>query len=505
MVAGVSDIILATSFFLKNDAKQIEKMRPYAPLGTLQVAASLQNLGYSVSVFDAMLSDGEEEFLKLLQKENPKILALYEDEFNFLNKMCLTHSREAGLRMSKAAQEIGATVIAAGADVSDEPSAYLGNGIDYALIGEADETLCELVDALAGRNDKDPKTIPGLVMLGTTSGEALHRSKQRPPQKRADVFPMAAWEHYNVERYRQAWTDAHGYFSVNMVTTRGCPFHCNWCAKPIWGQHYAMRSPARVAEELAHVKKTIQPDHIWFADDIFGLQPKWVAEFAVEVEARDASIPFMIQSRIDLMTDKAVAGLARAGCAEVWLGVESGSQKILDAMDKGTKLPDISIVREKLRQAGIKACFFLQFGYPGETFDDIISTIELVRELLPDDIGISISYPLRGTKFYDRVKAGLGEKEHWDSSDELAMMFYGPYRTPFYRTLHKLLHRDLELRQKIGKSNELDAADREIFERLEADWLEWRESEAFYRNDDATVLQEGGTPIEAPVLKEVSY
>jgi len=501
----VSDVLLATSFFLKNDGKQTEKMRPYPPLGTLLAAACLRDLGYSVALFDAMLSDGEEEFEALLDRARPAIVALYEDQFNFLNKMCLTHSRDAALRMSERARAQGALVVAAGSDVSDEPGAYLDHGASYALVGEADETLCELVQALTGRSRRDPRSIPGLVMHGPAASNGLYRSERRPPQKRADVFPMPAWDLLDAARYREAWVAAHGYFSVNMATTRGCPFHCNWCAKPIWGQHYAMRSPARVAEELAYVKQVVKPDHVWFADDIFGLQPRWVAEFAQEVEARDAQVPFMIQSRVDLMTDKAVAGLSRAGCTEVWLGIESGSQRILDAMDKGTKVADIPVAREKLRRAEMKACFFLQFGYPGETYEDIMSTVRLVREAMPDDIGVSVSYPLRGTKFYERVKEELGRKAHWDDSDDLAMMFKGPYRTPFYRTLHKLLHKDLELRRRINGYDNIAPGLREELGRLEADWDAWRESEPRYRNADATVLTRRYAPVEAPALKDLSY
>src|SRR5207249_1620660 len=187
--------------------------------------------------------------------------------------------------------------------------------------------------------------IAGLAMPDPAAPGGIARTARRAVERHPDVFPFPAWDLLDVERYRAAWVQAHGYFSQNMVSTRGCPFHCNWCAKPIWGQRYAMRSPANVAEELALVKRTLRPDHIWFADDIFGLRPQWVAEFGCEVAARDAAIPFMIQSRADLMTDQAVAGLKQAGCAEVWMGAESGSQKILDAMDKGIQVHEIVAAR----------------------------------------------------------------------------------------------------------------------------------------------------------------
>ncbi|NKC10701.1 MAG: radical SAM protein [Gammaproteobacteria bacterium] len=310
----MSDVLLATAFCLKNDPKQTAKMRPYAPLGTLFAAAAVRECGFSVALYDAMLCDGLEEFEALLAAERPAIVAIYEDQFNFLNKMCLGHARTTAFAISRKSREAGARVLAAGADVSDEPALYFKQGVEFAIAGEADETLCELVESLLGGRGPAAEDIRGLVFpdAGTTGG--VRRTPRRPPQADADTFPAPAWDMFDAARYRTAWRGHHGYFSINMVTTRGCPFHCNWCAKPIWGQHYAIRSPRSVAEEMARLKREFQPDHIWFADDIFGLQPKWVARFADEVDKLNAAIPFMVQSRIDLMTKKAVKGLARAGC-----------------------------------------------------------------------------------------------------------------------------------------------------------------------------------------------
>lgn len=449
----MTDVLLAHAFFLKNDPKQVEKMRPYAPLGTLYAASQVRGRGYSVALFDAMLADGEEEFAALLAAHRPRFVVLYEDQFNFLNKMCLAHVRHAGCRMARQAQAAGATVLAAGSEVTDHPEIYLGQGVDYALVGEADHGLVELLDVLAGRTERRVEDVAGLAVPDAGAPGGVRRTAPRLPDRHPDVFPHPAWDLLDVERYRVAWRRAHGYYSVNLVTTRGCPFHCNWCAKPIWGQRYAMRSPADVAEEMALVKRRLAPDHIWFADDIFGLQPRWVSSLAAEIEARDAKVPFMIQSRVDLMTANAVDGLARAGCVEVWLGVESGSQRVLDAMDKGTRRDQIPVARERLGQAGIRACYFLQLGYPGETFDDIAATMQLVRDTLPDDIGVSVSYPLPGTRFHAMVAESLGAKDRWEDSADLAMMFQGTYRTAFYRELHGLLHRDLELRQRLRRTD----------------------------------------------------
>ncbi|HZO90939.1 MAG TPA: radical SAM protein [Chthonomonadaceae bacterium] len=479
------DVLLAHSYFLQYDPKQRARMQPYPPLATLYAAAYLRSAGYSVALFDAMFAEGEPAFEEALRQHQPRFVALYEDSFNFLIKMCLSRMRQAAQRMSEMARDYGATVLAAGPDITDHPELYFNHGVQYALIGEADHGLRELLDALSGRCSRPLDEIAGLAWPDKADPDGICCTARRVPERRLDCFPFPAWDLLDIAPYRAAWQSAHGYFSLNMVSTRGCPFHCNWCAKPIWGQRYAMRSPANVAEEMALLKRTLRPDHIWFADDIFGLRAKWVTEFAAEVDARRASIPFTIQSRADLMTESAVAGLARAGCVEVWMGAESGSQKVLDAMDKGIQVAEVAVARSRLKSAGIKANFFLQFGYPGETFEDILATVQMVRDTLPDKIGISVSYPLPGTRFYEMVRAQLGPKQNWVDSNDLAMMFQGAYRSPFYRHLHQLLHRDLELRQRLA-TGPPDAETLALLDRLNADWLELGRLEREQRSPEPT-------------------
>jgi radical SAM superfamily enzyme YgiQ (UPF0313 family) len=255
----------------------------------------------------------------------------------------------------------------------------------------------------------------------------------------------------DVERYRSAWLERHDFFSVNMVTTRGCPYHCNWCAKPIYGQRYQSRSPASVAEELSFVRRAVRPDHVWFADDIFGLKPGWVEAFASEVESRGVRTRFKIQARADLIEENVASALARAGCENVWMGAESGSQKVLDAMEKGIRVEQIFRATRLLRERGIRVSFFLQFGYPGEEWSDIEKTLAMVRAARPDDIGISVSYPLPGTPFHERVQRDLREKTNWTDSNDLDLMFRGTYAPEFYRALYKLVHSDFRLRRELAR------------------------------------------------------
>src|SRR5690606_33856007 len=147
-------------------------------------------------------------------------------------------------------------------------------------------------------------------------------------------------------------------------------------------------------------------------------------------------IPFKSLNRADLLLrGQTIPALKRAGAQIVWIGAESGSQKILDAMDKGTQVTQIYEAVRKLHEPGIKVGFFLQFGYPGETREDIEKTLQMVRDLMPDDIGISVSYPLPGTPFYARVQSEL-QRQNWIDSQDMAMLYRGPFATAFYRQLH---------------------------------------------------------------------
>jgi radical SAM superfamily enzyme YgiQ (UPF0313 family) len=246
----------------------------------------------------------------------------------------------------------------------------------------------------------------------------------------------------NIVPYRAMWLKHAGYFSINMGTTRGCPFKCNWCAKPIYGNRYNSRSPENVIAELKMLKLRFECDHIWFCDDIFGLKPGWIKQFAQLIAKDKLYFKFKIQARVDLLLqENNIIELARAGCENIWMGAESGSQKILDAMDKGTTVQQIYDATHLLKKCGIRPSFFIQFGYLTETKEDILKTISMINELLPYELGISVSYPLPGTLFFEKVKNELVNKTNWKDSDELALMFSGTYQPAFYKQLHRYVHK----------------------------------------------------------------
>lgn len=442
----MTDLLFGQSYYLRFDPKLYAAMQPYPPLGTLFAASLMRQEGYQVALFDAMLAESEQEWDDSLGRYQPRYAILFEDNFNYLSKMCLLNMRQAAFTMTQMAKARGIPVIICGADATDHPEKYLANGADYIIRGEGEATLTELLAYLEGKNSQPLTAIQGLAFYDETGN--LVQTDPRPILKQLDELPFPAWDLVDVEKYRRIWLERHGYYSINMVTTRGCPYHCNWCAKPIWGQRYNVRSAQHVAQELQWLREHVRPDHIWFADDIFGLKPHWVQEFASLVESMGIRTPFKCLSRADLLlVDDTIEALKRAGAQIIWMGAESGSQKILDAMDKGTQVEQIYDSAKKLQANGIKVAFFLQFGYPGETREDIQKTIQMVRDCLPDDIGISVSYPLPGTKFYQTVKLDLDDKANWQDSADMAMLFHGPFPTEFYRQLHTVVHKDYRSRK----------------------------------------------------------
>jgi anaerobic magnesium-protoporphyrin IX monomethyl ester cyclase len=443
----LSRVLLGQSYFLRFDPKLWQTMQPYPPLGTLYAAGELRRRGHQVTLFDAMLADSEDEWGQALEENHPDVALLYEDNFNYLSKMCLLRMREAAMRMIDLARQRGSTVVLCGADASDHVGEYLARGADFVLQGEGEVTLKELLERLEGKSNTAFENILGLAYRAEG---AAHSNPRRPDIHDLDSLALPARDLVDVERYRSIWLDRHGYFSMNLVSTRGCPFHCNWCAKPIWGQRYHSRSPQAVAAEMRLLKDSYHPDHLWFADDIFGLKPGWLAQFARDVESQAARIPYKCLSRVDLLLRPGeIDALAQSGAQTIWVGAESGSQKILNAMDKGTQVEQIGQVRQKLRAAGIGVGFFLQFGYPGETREDIEKTLQMVRDCDPDDIGISVSYAMPGTKFYENVSSQLGARRNWQDSSDLAMLFQGTFSTAFYRKLHSVVHKEFRSRKAL--------------------------------------------------------
>ena len=443
-------VLFTHSYFYQFDPKQWADKRPYPPYGTIYAAALLQQKGFECQLHDNNLRASPSELLESLHSYKPSILVIYDDGFNYLTKMCLTKMREAAYEMIRYGKEHGCIVIVSSSDSTDHYGEYLSMGADYILLGEGELTLLELVMKMRAFKGNSRPDILGIAYQNKEG--IVMQNQRRAVLRTLDELPDPMWSFVDIEAYKKIWMEHHGYFSLNIATTRGCPYKCNWCAKPIYGNRYNSRSPQRVVAELKYLHQEYGANYFWVCDDIFGLKPGWVQTFRDLVKQAGLKVKYKIQSRVDLLLkEDTIDALAASGLDTVWVGAESGSQKILDAMDKGTAVEQIYEATKLLQSKGVKVAFFLQFGYLGEQMEDIQRTIDMLLDSMPDDIGISVSYPLPGTKFYDKEKVQLEQKQNWVDSDDLDMMYEATFSAAFYKRLHRYVHK--LFRRKQGFNN----------------------------------------------------
>jgi anaerobic magnesium-protoporphyrin IX monomethyl ester cyclase len=422
----MSRILVASPYALCLDPHEAGEGRPYPPLAGLVAAAELRRRGHDVRAFDPMFVGPDERavltaFDAALDQAPLDAVAVYGDDHSVAMKQCLGAVRRVQRNMAAAAARRGLPVISSGPDVSDHAAETVAAGASAATVGDNVLALAEWVEGGAA--------VPGVVGLRGAGG-------RRAVVSDLDALPVAARDLVDLSAYARAWRQRHGTWELNVWTARGCPYRCNWCAKPTWGRTYQVRSAASVAAEIQALKDGPAPDRLWFTDDIFGLRPAWLRELR---ERLDAPLPHRCLSRADLLQDaRVVADLAGTGCDQVWLGAESGSDHVLSLMDKDTKVAEIERSVGLLRDHGIGVGLFLQLGYPGETVVEVRQTAALVARLRPDWIGVSVSYPLPGTPFHAAV-VERGHDPHWDGSMENRPLFDTPYAGAFYDVAKEVL------------------------------------------------------------------
>ncbi|HWE64883.1 MAG TPA: radical SAM protein, partial [Chloroflexota bacterium] len=402
----------------------------------------------TVGFFDSVFQTGEEALAETMQRLDPAIVGV----------SALVIGRDTAREQIRLAKEQGRTVIAGGPDPSIVPGTYLRYGADYVVMGEGEYTALELMDSLTGRSGRAVEEIQGIAYL--RDGE-LRFTKARDKIKDLDSLPWPARDLLDMAPYFTAWRNRHGYSSVHLLTSRGCPFRCNWCSKGVYGKTFRARDPHDVAKEMRWLVDAYQPERLWIADDLIGVQKKWVSAWKDAVLEADATIPFECLSRADLLTPQMVHELRQIGCFRIYFGAESGSQRILDAMQKDTNVEDIYAAAAMLKEAGIERGFFMMLGYPPEDRSDIKLTIKMLMEIVPEMVGFSVAYPLEGTPFHEKVKAQMPvQTQQWRGGNENRVLFDATYSTRFYGAMIQYIQARLRLarRTRIDRRVPLDLA-----------------------------------------------
>ncbi len=436
----MADVLFVNPLFLNQDPVERQLVTPYFPLGLLYLAAVTREAGYDVAVFDAMFETSDDAFRAALQVHRPRVVGI----------AALATVRAAALRLAAIARDAGALVVLGGADPTGRPEAYLGGdgqarAVDVVVVGEGERTFVELLGRLKAAGwqaDTRLDDLPGLALPPSDGKGAIRRTPERPHIADLDSLPFPARDLVDVDRYQAAWRAAHGFSSLSVIAGRGCPYGCTWCQKSVFGRSYRMRSPDSVAEEMRQIKVRYNPDQIRVVDDVLGVDRRWIRKWHDALLALDAVIPFEALSRVDLVDDELLRLLREAGCRRLAFGAESGSQRVLDAMHKGTTVEQVYKAALLCRAHGIETYFYIMLGYPGEEWEDILATARLLRETRPQEFSSTVAYPLPGTEFFEQVKDRLAPAADWEHSAENRLLFRRRHSTRFYHWTQRWLRKE---------------------------------------------------------------
>jgi radical SAM superfamily enzyme YgiQ (UPF0313 family) len=426
------DLLLTHGYFLYGDPKELQIMKPYPPLGILYLTSHLRSKGLIVEVFDSTFSTLDELF-RHLRSTHPSVLGVYA------NLM----TRRNVIEILRVAKEAGWKTMVGGPEPAAYIHEYLALGADVVVMGEGELTVEELLPLLNGENKADLRRVHGIAFRHADGTVC-----QTPPRVQIadlDAQPWPSRESISIEKYLETWRTHHGTGSVSMITARGCPYHCRWCSHAVYGKTHRRRKPVNVVNELEWILEQYSPDMLWMADDVFTIHHGWIFDFAREMKRRSLKIPFECISRADRLNPQVADTLAELGCFRLWIGSESGSQRILDAMQRGVKVEEVQTAVQLCKERNIQTGMFLMWGYEGEELEDIEATVEHVKKSDPDIFLTTVAYPIKGTPYFNEVASRVVSGGAWAKSSDREFRIAGRHSREFYQNADQLLRSEVEL------------------------------------------------------------
>jgi anaerobic magnesium-protoporphyrin IX monomethyl ester cyclase len=431
-------VLLTHGYFLADDEKERQIMKPYPPLGLLYLSAYLKRCGYPVEIYDSTFGT-REELRRKFRSSSAGIVGIYTNLI----------TRRAVLEIVTAAREAGWTVILGGPESANYPAEYLAAGADAIVIGEGETTLEELLRTLPKCGPKRLHEVAGIAFLDESG--TLVRTRERVKIPDLDSLPLPDRKAIDHGKYLEAWKTHHGASSVNLITARGCPYRCRWCSHAVYGYSHRRRSPETVAEEVSWIVENYNPDQLWYADDVFTISHPWMERYSQELAKRGLHLPFETITRADRLQSEAAAKvLSELGCYRIWIGSESGSQRILDAMERGVTVEQVRRAVKLAQKYGIRVGMFLMWGYEGEEMEDIAATVEHVKESNPDVFFTTVSYPIKGTPYFDQVKSKVGSPIPWHQASDRDYTIGGRRSREYYRLADVWLRNEVEAHRVAG-------------------------------------------------------
>jgi anaerobic magnesium-protoporphyrin IX monomethyl ester cyclase len=442
------DLLLTHGYFLSEDPKELQIRKPYVPLGILYICSHLRSKGFAVDVFDSTFST-KPDLIRHLQTEKPSVLGIYANLITRKNVVeILRVARDAGWRTIVGGPEPGAYV-----------REYLEAGAEVVVLGEGEVTMEELLSTMRSNSAAPLENVRGIAFLAEDG--SVHQTASRPQIANLDTQPWPARDAIDVGRYVDTWREAHGQGSISFITARGCPYHCRWCSHQVFGQTHRRRSPRAVVDEVEWLLSMYQPDMVWIADDVFTIHHGWLREYSAEMRRRGLRIPFECISRADRLNPEITELLAGLGCFRLWIGSESGSQRILDAMDRGVKVEQVQSAVNLCKSNGIQTGMFLMWGYEGEELPDIEATIDHVKRSDPDIFLTTVSYPIKGTPYYQRIADSLVQLKPWSVSTDREIVIRGRRSRRFYDYADQLLRDEVQL-ARLNRKGQHDSTEDEL-------------------------------------------
>ena len=413
------DILLSHGYFIAEDEHEQQIMKPYPPLGLLYISSHLKAKGFDVALFDSTFATIA-SFDAMVQQERPSLVGLY---CNLMTKQNILH-------MIKTCRQVGAKLILGGPEPVNYPAEYLEFGADVIVSGEGELTVEELIPLFAGSPTPDLTGVLGIIWRDE-NGRIQH-NPPRPLIKNLSEQPWPDRQAIDLEKYLQTWQTYHGVRSTSLITARGCAYQCKWCSHSVFGYSHRRRTPADVADEVAWLVEHYQPDQLWYADDVLTVAHRWFLQYATELRQRGLRVPFECISRADRLNETIIDALVEMGCYRLWIGAESGSQNILDAMQRKTNVTDIQQKTRMLQACGIEVGMFIMLGYHGETVGDIEATVEHLKKSAPDIFLTTVAYPIKGTKYYEEVAENVQTDKAWALRTDRDLGVNGRYSPRFY-------------------------------------------------------------------------
>lgn len=429
-------ILLTHGYFLHEDPKEKEIMKPYPPLGLLYISAWLEQHGFDNDVFDSTFSDFETLKITLLEN-TPDVIGIYTNLMTKLNVLRIIQFIKASNLKTK--------IVLGGPEVRNHKENFLKHGADVIVFGEGEETMLELVKCFA--EGKDIHSVNGIAYIKPT-GEVVVNA-ERELKKEIDLLPLPNRKKIDLNKYFTTWKNAHGQSVISMSSMRGCPYDCKWCSRAVYGQSYRRRSPAALVSEMKWLSEQYSFDMIWFVDDVFTINYPWLREFVAELKKAGVKIPYEIITRADRMNREIIELLKESGCYRVWIGAESGSQKIIDAMSRRVKVEQVRDMINLAKEYGLQAGTFIMLGYPGETQDDIAETLHHLKVSDPDHFTLTVAYPIKGTPLYTETEDRFIEQLPWETSTDRDIDFKRTYPRRFYQYAIRWVNNEVSLHKNI--------------------------------------------------------